>query len=156
MRFMSLEKRSDFSLAAFLSAWTVLAMLPGLMVWMLGIGVPRIEWFPVPMVAIVTYQGAAYASTLTAYGLGFLAAFGLSGGIKIRSTTPFWRFLCLLGALAAPVLIGGFNPFEHDNIVTRVLYELVVLGDWITISLLAIASSFIFAGCMALCFAKAE
>lgn len=156
MKFISLEKRSDFSLPAFFAGWAVLAMLPGLIVWMLGIGVPRIEYFPAPVVSVVTYQSAAYASIVTAFGLALLAAFRLAAGLRVKSISPFWRSICLLGALAAPSLTGGFNPFEYNNIVTRVLYELVAIGDWVTVSLMAISTSFGFAVCMALCFAKAD
>lgn len=109
-----------------------------------------------PNAVTIEAYAAAYASIVTAFGLALLAAFRLAAGLRVKSTSTFWRSICLLGALAAPSLTGGFNPFEYNNIVTRVLYELVAIGDWVTVSLMAISTSFGFAVCMALCFAKAD
>ena len=156
MKLFSISKRADFSPAAFYASWQVFSLMPGLLVWMLGIGIPRSEFFPVPMIETVSYAGAAYASALTSVAVGFLAAFRLSSVLRVQAITPFWRFICILVGVASICMVGGFNPFTYDTFAVRVIMSVIDLLDWVAIGFIATFLSCIFALGVAIGLSPAE
>lgn len=156
MKFFCVELRADFSLMTFYASWQVFSLIPGLLVWMLGIGIPRSEFFPVPMIESVSYPGAAYASALTSIAVGLLAAFRLFSTIHVRGMTPFWRFICILISTGSLCLLGGVNPFAYDTFAVRVIMSVVDLLDWVAIGAVSTLLSFVFAFSLALGLSKPE
>ncbi len=152
----AIEGRADFSAMALLAGWFTLSTLPGLIVWMLGLGVPRMEFFPVPMISAVSYQSAAYASIVTAVACGFLAIFHLNKAIRTRGLNKFVRFIALIFALGMLALLGGFNPFSYNNLPGRVARTLLDLGDWVTLSIVGTVASFAFAFCLSIALRRQE
>ncbi|WP_132706008.1 hypothetical protein [Pseudomonas aeruginosa] len=141
----SIRYTSDFSPTLVYASWAVFSLMTGLLAWVLGIGVPRIPLFPAPMIHSITYQGPAYASIVSAFGVSILGAIYLSTKIRVAGINSFLRFVAILTGAGAAVVLAAVNPFVYSGYISEVMRTLLLLGDWVAIGLVGTILSFVFA-----------
>lgn len=141
----SIQFNNDFSFGAVLAGWLMLSLMPGIMVWVLGIHVPHWEYFPAPMARSTYHPGSAYASLVSSMVVGVLASLYLPRITSIYGVNPFWRCLALSGAIACLAFLAVFNPFVTSNYVGRIALEVLAILDWVLIAFVGTITSFLFA-----------
>lgn len=140
----SIQYKSDFSISALLVTWFVLSVMPGIMVWVLGIHVPHWDLFPAPMSRSVYFPGPAYASLVTSLVVGVLATFHLSKSMIISGLNPFWRVSSIGMAIACIAFMATMNPFVSSNYAGQIASQVLVIGDWLVIAGIGTVVSFAF------------
>lgn len=144
MRKLSIQYRSDFHIAALLALWFVLAIMAGILVWVLSVHVPHLAYFNAPMIRAVSQPGPAYASLVVAIAIGLLAPFHLAKSLIIRGVTPAMRFVCILAGIGCIAFLAEVNPFTNRFYAGQIASEVLAFTGWVLIAATGTVASFFF------------